>query len=238
MLAGVNFADKTAQLLSIPRDLWVQLPNLTPSEGRINTAYPYGEQSGIGGPQELMDTIAQNFGLRIDRYVVINFIAFEQGIDAIGGIDINIPEPLHDDHYPLRDGSGTIAIDFPEGLVHMDGRTALIYARIRHDSSDFKRMRRQQQVIFAARDKLLSVETLPYLPALTQVLISSARTNLTLDDLALLGCVAPQIERANITNRIIGTDMTTPVRTESGAQVLMPKMDVILPVLQMFNEGQ
>jgi len=187
IILGVNFAAKTAQMLSFPRDLWVQLPNLPQvPEARLNAAYHYGELYQVpgGGPAALSAVLANTFGLRIDRYAVVNFLAFEQGVDAIGGIDINLPAPLHDSKYPLRDGSGTIAIDFPAGEVHMDGSTALIYARIRHDSSDFNRMRRQQQVLFAIRNKLLAPETISHVPALAQVLFNAVRTDMTLEDIA------------------------------------------------------
>jgi LCP family protein required for cell wall assembly len=242
IVVGVNFTAKSAQMLSIPRDLWVQLPNISQvPEARINTAYHYGEFYDVpgGGPAELTAVMENTFGLRIDRFAVVNFLAFEQGVDAIGGIDINIPEPIHDGSYPLRDGSGrTIAIDFPAGPVHMDGSTALIYARIRHDSSDFQRMRRQQQVLFAIRDKLLSPETIPHLPALAQVLFSAAHTNLSLEDIALLGCLGPQVNQSAIQTWVIDSSMVQPTRLVDGAQVLLPKMDAILPILQNFNTGE
>jgi LCP family protein required for cell wall assembly len=241
ILVGVNFAAKSANLLSVPRDLWVQLPNLSQvPEGRINTAYHYGELYGAagGGPGELREVFANTFGLRVDRYVVVSFSAFEQGIDAIGGIDINIPEAIHDGRYPLRDGSGTIAIDFPAGQVHMDGATALIYARIRHDSSDFQRMRRQQQVLFAVRNKLLSPLTIPFLPALTQTLMGAARTDLSVEDMALLGCLGPQIDTSGIQSWVVEGSMVTSTRLADGAQVLLPNMDAIVPVLEQFNAGE
>jgi LCP family protein required for cell wall assembly len=241
ILVGVNFADKTAHMLSVPRDLWVQLPGITQSpEGRINTAYTYGELYGApgGGPGQLKTVFGSTFGLRVDRFVVVSFSAFEQGIDAIGGIDINIPEAIHDSRYPLRDGSGTIAIDFPAGQVHMDGATALIYARIRHDSSDFRRMRRQQQVLFAIRNRLLSPATLPFLPALTQTLMGAARTDLSLEDLALLGCLGPRIDTGNIRSWVIEGSMVTNTRLDSGAQVLLPNLEAIVPVLEQFNAGE
>jgi LCP family protein required for cell wall assembly len=241
ILVGVNFAAKSAQMLSIPRDLWVQLPGLVQvPEGRINTAYHYGELYSApgGGPGELEAVLANTFGLRVDRYATVSFSAFEQGIDAIGGVDINIPEPIHDDAYPLRDGTGTIAIDFPAGQVHMDGATALIYARTRHDSSDFARMRRQQQVLFAVRNQLLRPQTLLQLPALTQALMGAARTDLSLEDLALLGCLGPQIDVSAIQSWVIDGSMVKDTRLADGAQVLLPVMDAIVPVLEQFNVGE
>jgi LCP family protein required for cell wall assembly len=240
IVLGVNFANKSANMLSIPRDLWVPLPGLaSPPEGRINTSYHYGELYQVpgGGPGELEAVMANTFGLRIDRYVVVSFSAFEQGIDTIGGVDINIAKAIHDEHYPLRDGTGTIAIDFPAGQVHMDGATALIYARTRHDSSDFQRMRRQQRVLYAVRDKLLSPGTLPQLPALAQLLVNSARTDLSFEDLALLGCLGPQIGN-NTQSWVIEGPMVAGTRLADGAQVLLPQMDAILPVLEQFNQGE
>ncbi len=241
ILLGINFAEKSARMLSVPRDLWVPLPGLVQlTEGRINTAYHYGELYGApgGGPGELSAVFANTFGLRVDRYVVVSFSAFEQGIDAIGGIDLSIPEAIHDSKYPLRDGSGTIAIDFPAGDVHLDGSNALIYARIRHDSSDFRRMRRQQQVLLAVRNRLLSPATIPDLPALAQVLISSARTNLSLEDLALLGCLGVQINQDAIQTWVLGSGMVVDTKLADGAQVLLPNMEAILPVLEQFNAGE
>jgi LCP family protein required for cell wall assembly len=239
---GVNFSAKTAQMLSFPRDLWVRLPGVTQApEARINTAYHYGELYDVpgGGPAELSAVMANTFGLRIDRFVIVSFPAFERGVDAIGGIDLDLAQPIHDANYPLRDGSGrTIAIDFPAGRIHMDGATALIYARIRHDSSDFQRMRRQQQVLFAIRDKLLSPETLPHLPALAQALYGAIHTNLTIEDVALLGCLGPQINQSAIQSWVIDGSMVEPTRLADGAQVLMPKMDALLPLLQTFNTGE
>ena len=241
ILVGVNFAQRSANMLSVPRDLWVSLPGLLQvPEGRINTAYHYAEYYGVpgGGPAELAAVFGNTFGLRVDRYVVVNFLAFEQGIDAIGGIDVNIPAPIHDAKYPLRDGSGTIAIDFPAGAVHMDGSTALIYARTRHDSSDFQRMRRQQQVLFAVRNRLLSPESLPHLPALAQVLLRAVRTNLSLDDLALLGCLGPQITGDAVQTWVIGDSQVQHTLLADGAQVLLPDMQAIQPILEQFSMGE
>ena len=131
-----------------------------------------------------------------------------------------------------------MAVDIPAGQVHMDGATALIYARTRHQDSDFSRMRRQQDVLFAIRDKLFSFEVLPYLPGLARATFSSVRSNLTWDDVSLLGCVGPKIARDSITRLVIDGSLTVPYTTSEGASVLMPVMDKILPLLAVFNSGQ
>ncbi len=238
MLLGIDFSTKSAELVSFPRDLWLPLANGLPvAEARLNSAYHYGELYGVegGGPAELAATLNQNFGVRIDRHVVVSFLAFEQTIDALGGIEIDIPQPIRDANYPRRSTEGTIVIEFPAGRVLMDGGTALIYARIRHDSSDFQRMRRQQQVLFAVRDKLLSPAVLPQIPALTSVLLSAARTDLTFDDIALLGCAGVQIQDTNIYNTTISEKMVTATKLQDGAQVLMPNVDQINAALASFR---
>ncbi|MBL8096320.1 MAG: LCP family protein, partial [Anaerolineales bacterium] len=238
MLLGIDFGAKAAELVSFPRDLWLPLANGLPvAEARINSAYHYGELYGVegGGPAELAATLSQNFGVRIDRHVVVSFLAFEQAVDALGGIEIDIPQPIRDPNYPRRSTEGTIAIEFPAGRVLMDGGTALIYARIRHDSSDFQRMRRQQQVLFAVRDKLLSPEVLPQIPALTSVLWSAVRTDLTFEDIALLGCAGVQIQDSAIYNTTISEKMVQPTKLQDGAQVLMPNIDAINAALASFK---
>jgi len=241
---GINFTDRTAQLLSIPRDLYIQLndePDNPESfyEQRINTAYAQGQAVNYpgGGPGMLAAAVSHNFGLRIDRHAVINFSSFEAAVDAIGGVDIFVSQAIHDTQYPAR-GGGTMVVDIPAGQVHMDGPTALIYARTRHQDSDFSRMRRQQEVLLAIRDKVLSPLVLPHLPALTQVIFSSVRTDLSLEDIGLLGCVGPGIDRGSITRLVIDGNLTTSFTTEDGASILKPNMEKILPLLEAFNTGE
>jgi polyisoprenyl-teichoic acid--peptidoglycan teichoic acid transferase len=242
MVVGVNFGDKTAQVLSIPRDLWIQIPEYNGNllhENRINTAYALGQTYGYpgGGPAFQAYAISQAFGLRIDRSVVLNFSAFENAVDTIGGVDIEVSRAIYDTKYPDDEG-GTLVLEIPSGWVHMDGRTALMYARTRHQDSDFGRMRRQQQVMMAVRDKLFSPEVIPVLPSLAQLVYSSVRTELSWDEVALLGCAGPQIANESITRIVIDSAMVEGFRTESGAAVLRPKMDLILPLLEAFSTGQ
>lgn len=241
-VVGVNFGDRTAQVLSIPRDLWVQIPAYGDNpafEDRINVAYALGQQYGYpgGGPAFEAYTISQTFGLRIDRAVVLNFTAFEGAVDTIGGVDIDVQRAIYDPKYPDDEG-GTLVLEIPAGRVHMDGRTALMYARTRHQDSDFGRIRRQQQVLMAVRDKLLTPDTLLVLPSLAQLVYQSVRTDLSLDEVGLLGCVGPKIPREAIARIAIGSEMVEAFTAPSGAAVLRPKMDVILPLLEGFSVGQ
>ena len=242
IVVGINFGDKTVQILSLPRDLWVQIPEVGNNplhENRINTAYGLGQLAGYpgGGPAFQAVAISHNFGIRIDRTVVLNFTAFENGVDTIGGVDIEVPRDIRDDKYPDDEG-GTLVLDIPAGWVHMDGRTALMYARTRHQDSDFGRMRRQQQVMMAVRDRLLSPDVIPVLPSLAELLYYSVRTDVSFEEMGLLGCVGPQIANEAVTRVVIDTSMVEPFRTESDASVLRPKMEVILPLLEAFATGQ
>jgi LCP family protein required for cell wall assembly len=140
-----------------------------------------GEQETAGhGPQLLTEAIEQSFGVRPDRYVRLDFQAFIDLVDAVGGVDINVERTVVDYAYPTADG-GTISIRFDPGEQHMDGERALQYARTRHGDDDYQRAARQQQVVSALSLRLLNPLTWPRVLA---ILNRSLDTNLTLWDLA------------------------------------------------------
>jgi LCP family protein required for cell wall assembly len=235
----VNFVNPSAALLSIPRDLYVPLPNLSAfgiEQSRINTAYVYGEAYDVpgGGPAEFKQTIELNFGLRVDRYALVNFGAFVQGVDAIGGIDVSVPVAIYDDHFPTDDDTGTEVFEVPAGLVHMDGATALRYVRTRHQDDDYHRLGRQQDVLLALRDRLTQPEVLPQVPALIAALAAAGRTDLSPAEITALLCLAPQIDRSAIQSLPIGADLVLPWVTSGGAWVSIPNRDLIAPVVQQF----
>jgi polyisoprenyl-teichoic acid--peptidoglycan teichoic acid transferase len=238
ILLTVNFRTRTASLLSFPRDLYVPLPNLTDygiDQSRLNTAYLYGEIYGVpgGGPAELKDTIALNFAINVDRYVMVNFGAFEAAVDALGGIDVDVPTTIYDPEYPTADG-GTMLLEIPVGLQHMDGQTALRYARTRHQDDDYHRIQRQQIVLLAIRDKLLSPAVIPQIPALLQSMSNLAQTDLAPQEIAALACIGPQIDRSTIIAQAIDGTMVIPWTTPTGGRVSIPNRDVIAPIVARF----
>lgn len=239
MLLHVNFVTGKAAIFSIPRDLYVPLPNLADVEieqARINTAYLYGEIYGVpgGGPAEFKQTIELNFGLRVDRYVLINFAAFKAAIDAVGGIDVDVPEAIYDEQFPADEGDGTIVLEIPAGLNHMDGAQALRYARTRHQDDDYRRIQRQQLVLLAFRDRLVQPSIVPQIPGVIAALQGAGRTDLAADEIAALACVGPRIDRAAITALAIDGSMIIPWTTPSGGRVSIPNRDLIAPVIQEF----
>lgn len=138
-----------AALLSLPRDLVVSIPNF--GFARINAAHAHGEVIyGPGGGITLTrQTVGQLLNIPIDYVVQVDFSGFIAGIDAIGGITIDVPTALYDGQYPTMD-YGYQEVSFAPGTQQMDGARALVYARIRHGDSDIERMRRQQLVMLAA----------------------------------------------------------------------------------------
>jgi len=157
---------KTAGVFSIPRDLLVEIPDGAGGyiKDRINVAYEMGDYTYKdypgGGPGLAKDTIEHNFGIPIDYYVILNFNNFIDLIDEIGGVDIDVPEYAFDPAYDDCNRCPYYALEFLPGPQHMDGETALAYARIRASDNDFKRIERQQLVIRATAKKALGLDVL------------------------------------------------------------------------------
>lgn len=177
LLLGIQPQRLKASLLSIPRDLFIQVPDY--GLQRINTINALGEQEAVGrGPELLSDSIAASFGIQPDRYVRMDFDTFVALIDAVGGVTIEVQQTIVDDAYPTTDG-GTMRVRFEPGSQHMDGERALIYSRTRHGDDDYQRADRQQQVISAVSQRLLN----PLVwPAVAEVINQHVDTNLLLID--------------------------------------------------------
>ena len=243
MVAGVNYADQTAALLSFPRDLYVALPGLADygiTEGRINSAYAYGEGYDLpgGGAGSARDAVTLNFGIRLHRHIVVNFQAFVDLVDALGGVDVDVPVAIYDDRFPADEGFGTIVFSMPAGLQHMDGITALRYARTRHQDADYGRIKRQQQVLLAIRDKALQPDVLFRLPAIAEALYGSVRTDLSLSEMASLLCIGQRVDRSAIRTYAIDAGYVMDWRTDDGALVIIPRREAIAPIVREFNGGE
>lgn len=226
--------NNTAGILSIPRDLWVNIPGY--DANRINTAHYTGDlkKHPGGGPALAIKTVQDFFGIPIHYYVRVNFRGFVEAIDTIGGIDIYVEEEIDDPKYP-DEAYGYDPLYIPAGLQHMDGELALKYARTRHSGSDFDRLRRQQQVIMAVRDKVLRFDLLPQLlsklPQLLQTVGDAVQTDLQPDEILNLAQLAGQIDDEHIKTAVIDSSMTVDTTTPNGAQVLIPIRDEIRAVV-------
>jgi polyisoprenyl-teichoic acid--peptidoglycan teichoic acid transferase len=227
ILVSIDPATNTAAMLSIPRDLWVTIPGY--GENRINTAHFLGDANKYpgGGPALAKKTVWYDLGVPVHYYVRINFGAFEKLIDAIGGVTIDVKTAIHDTEYP-DSNYGYMTVNIPAGVQHMDGKTALQYARSRHGNSDFDRMARQQAVILAARDKVLSLNIpLARIPELLATLGNSVKTDMSVDEMLALAQTAQQIDRGNIGHGVIDATMTSTVFTPQGWEVEVPDWEKI-----------
>ncbi len=223
-------------LISIPRDLWIYIP--TVGMQRINTAYQSGEIYDYigGGPALLKDTIAYNFGIRIDHTAMVEFDGFRKIVDTLGGVQVPIACDytdwrLIDPSYDPEDENNWWLYTVGPGLVHMDGDLALWYARSRSKSSDFDRGRRQQEVLRALLEQGLRTDSLSKIPQLYNDLSSSVITDLGLADLLSIAPYAPKLSSATIRGYYIRPPYVSDWTTPGGASVQLPNDELLKQLL-------
>lgn len=227
ILFTIDPVSNTAGMISIPRDLWVKIPG---SEyGKINTAYSIGESFQLpgGGPGLAVRTVEDLLGVPIQYYAQINFDAFVSFIDNIDGVKVTIPERIQLD---IVNTDRSYWLD--PGTYTLPGDLALAYVRNRSTSGgDFDRAQRQQQVIMAIRDRVLSFNMMPTLiakaPQLYADLSSGIRTNLTLDQALSLAQKALSIPRDQILSRAINGSYVNFGTSPDGLSMLRPIPDKI-----------
>lgn len=165
-------------VLSIPRDLFISAPGY--GLQRINSINMLGEMEQEGtGAQLAARSIEESFGVPIDRYLRVDFVAFVALVDALGGLDIEVKRRIIDYQFPTPD-YGTMVVEFQPGWQRMDGVTALIYARTRHADDDYRRAERQQQVLQAIAMRMIN--PLNWAPAYLAIQ-SHVDTNLNILDM-------------------------------------------------------
>lgn len=234
LLVSVDPNAHTLGMLSIPRDLYVVVPGYSQRQ-RVNTPMVLGEIVRPGnGPTLMMQTVQYNFGIHVHDYMVVDFNAFITVVDAIGGVDIDVPYNIADPQYPDM-YYGYDPFYLRAGPQHLNGATALKYARTRHGDSDFQRAERQQQVISAIRDKVLSLNMLPQLiiqaPSMFGNLKDDVYTGLTLDQLIQLAWYMKDIPADNIHKGVVDEHYSVPWTTPDGAQVLVPDSARLGPLM-------
>ncbi|HSJ55740.1 MAG TPA: LCP family protein [Anaerolineae bacterium] len=234
IIVTVDPRSKAVGMMSIPRDLYLSIPGY--GENRINVANVWGYTYDYpgGGPALLKRTIEHNFGIPLDYYVMVDFDGFKQVVDELGGIDVNVPRDLHDTMYPdprPGDPYAYKTVHFDAGWQHMNGQRALTYARSRMSTSDFDRARRQQLILIAIRERALSLNIIPKLPALFATMGHMVKTDMTLDEMVELAMLAPEIDMGNLQQLVLDHPYVKSHRTETGAAVQLPRWDLIDPAV-------
>jgi LCP family protein required for cell wall assembly len=208
-------------MLSIPRDLWVSIPEY--GSNRINTAHFFAEAHQPGsGPYAAMETVRTNFGVDVDYYIRLHLIGFLDLIDALGGVDIDLPQPM----------SG-----YEAGTHHLNGEQALALVRDREGSDDFSRAERSQIFLTEVLKQLLSPSGWLKIPTAWKIISQYLDTNIPTWQFPQLAFALLRVGPGGVQSRVIGRESVVPFVSGGGAFVLEPKWDLINPVLlEMFGQ--
>jgi LCP family protein required for cell wall assembly len=201
-LVRVDFVNARVTILEVPRDLWVEIPEISDhydiTHGKLNQSYLYGNK-GLGyyngpgeGPGLLARTLNLNFGAQPDHYIAVNMKTFEAIVDAIGGIDVYLPYDVKVFNSQYPDGYGV-----EEGQHHFDGQSALWVARIRQYGT-FSRAENQNIIMCSLRKKLLSPALVPAIPQLIEDFQRYVQTDLSPEQINQLACLATQMNGSNV----------------------------------------
>lgn len=238
ILLTIDPITKKAGILSIPRNLWVNIPNF--DYGMINTAYFLGESNRLpgGGAALAADTVEQLLGIPIDYYAQIDFGAFIDFVNTLGGVTIIPPKDIAVQEW----GSEYKQVLKAGQSYTLSGGLALSYARDRYSGEgDIDRARRQQQLIIKIRERMLDIgiaSLLSKAPTLYNEIASSIKTNLDLGSAIQLGTLALQVDINQIQRGVIDYDMMIAAKSSDGLDILIPIMDKIRILRdQIFSTG-
>jgi LCP family protein required for cell wall assembly len=230
MLFSYDKESKRASLVSLPRDLYVKIYG---KNEKLNAAYEMGltRGDGLGYVKKLFSQIS---GVYVDNVIVFNFNSFEAIVDQLGGVDITLKEPF------VEKQQWGYEFSLPAGKNHLDGKTALYYARSRFSSNDFDRARRQQELIFAIKEKALKMDLLAE-PTKAIGLLNTVNKNVDTDinllDVAGLADMGKNIDTspANFKHYVVSTENLLYQTSINGIYVLLPNNDNFDGIKQMFG---
>lgn len=223
MLLTIDPVHKTAAMMSLPRDLWVNIPGF--DYGRINEAYFDGEAYNLpgGGAELARQTVEQFIGVPVQYYAVILFDTFVKIVDELGGVQVK-----PDQYVCVEEYCGDNSAKLQPGVSYaLDGTRALAYIRDRHtEGGDIDRANRQQQIIISLRNRILKFSDLPSfinkLPALYSDLSSGIFTNINLSDSIQLAMLALQLNENSINRAVIDYSMVIQTTSPDGESILKP----------------
>lgn len=235
LVASVDPKAKSISMLSIPRDFYLRVPDLR--HGKINELYrDYKLEMGEAAYGMFAKAASEVTGLEIPYYARVDFNAFVEVVDSLGGITVDVQQPLYDPYYPNETDDGYTVFEMPAGPQEMNGETALKFARSRKTTSDFDRASRQQQVLMAIKDKAMSGNVLTSPKTLKRVYAAIQKnlsTNLTFPEMLSFAALGQSVDRSLMISRVLHDDpsreggfLYTPERKYyEGQFVLVPDGD-------------
>lgn len=210
IVASVDFAEGTVSMLSIPRDYYLKSAEF--GNHKINELYRnFKKQMGVEAYSMFAKAGGEITGLDIPYYARIDFNAFVEIVDGLGGITVDVKDPIYDPYYPNEQDDGYTVFEVPAGPQEMNGETALKFARSRKTTSDFDRALRQQQVLMAIKEKAMSKDVLTnpkVLKKLYEAIQNNLNTNLSLTEMISLASLAKGIDRSKLVTKVLHDDPT------------------------------
>lgn len=233
MVLSYDKTTKKSSLISIPRDLYIQVDKN--KKDKINVAYEYGYYHKNDGLNYVKEQISKITGVYIDKAVVLDFSSFEKIIDQVDGIDIVLKNPFEEKQ------QWGYEFSLPAGPNHLDGKNALYYARSRFSSNDFDRSRRQQEVLFALKDKLTNLNFWSD-PLKTVSILNSIRSNIKTDvniwNTKELIDLAKEVDSSGkIKKYIMTTDNLLYESRANESYILLPNGDNFIQIKQLFQDN-
>lgn len=238
ILVSLDPAGRTAAMLSIPRDTLVEIPGV--GQDKVNSAFAHGGPDR--GPELARRTVERFLAVPIHSYAIVDFNAFRQTIDSVGGVLVDARRPLRDEDYPTPD-YGVERVRFLAGPQLMDGEEALKYARSRHDSNDFSRARRQQAVLLALRARLAQAGIFRF-PGIAERVGPLVRTSFDPSGVLPLARTALAIDAEDIQSEVLlpcGGDEPHCELTEEGSEAgyyLIPDVEKVRALLSDLFAGR
>jgi len=213
IVMSINAAHTRMTMISVPRDtVDVPLPDGTVWRQKLNSLYT---QKGLDVTRETFDGL---LGAKIDYVIVVNMDDFSAIIDAFGGIDLTVPEPIDDP---------SIGLNIKAGKQHLDGKTAQLYCRSRHTTDDFSRADRQHRVLLALLARFDDPKTKIDVPSLLKSL-QSLKSDIPADKIPTMAEIARRSRNAKVTSQVLQPPTFYQVRIESvRGYILVPNLQAI-----------
>lgn len=248
-LVRVDFVKSNVMIMSLPRDLYVEIPDISDhygiTHGKLNQPYFYGNP-GMGyytgpgqGPGLMARTLVHNFGMQPDRYIAVNMAVFTKIVDAVGGITVDLPQAVDARYAASAENRRNIV--FPAGINQLNGNKALLLARLR-PYGVFNRVKTQNEVLCGLYDKLVSPSVIGDVPSIINAFKDNVQTDLSPEEISQLSCLGTQLKGSDIIflnwdeDTFIGTRIDDPVLGRTF--IWDVDFDVIRAYLAAFERGE